>query len=151
VGDLLGTWIRPSYSTPKTMCRATAAVVSVAILVGVAATAVVLGNRGGADLFRMGQARALGLAHARVLGAGRVEAVVALAPQPVPAAKRTRPTAVRCRPGGAGVLRNPWSCTVRYRSGTGAHYRVEVQPDGYYSGTGTGQIDGCCVKAPTLD
>jgi hypothetical protein len=60
-----------------------------AILVGVAATAVVLGNRGGEDLFRMQQARALGGTQARVLSAGRVEAVVALAPEPVPAARRT--------------------------------------------------------------
>jgi hypothetical protein len=49
------------------------------------------------------------------------------------------------------VLRNPWSCTIRYRSGTRAYYRVRVQPNGYYSGTGAGIIDGCCVKTPMLD
>jgi hypothetical protein len=79
------------------------------------------------------------------------QAVVAQAPEPVSPAKRTRPASVLCRPGGPGPLRNPWSCTIRYRSGTRAHYRVEVQPNGYYSGTGTGIIDGCCVKTPTLD
>jgi hypothetical protein len=49
------------------------------------------------------------------------------------------------------VLRNPWSCTIRYRSGTRAHYRVIVRPDGSYTGVGTGIIEGCCVKTPTLD
>ena len=122
-----------------------------AILLGVVATAVVLRDRGGEDLFRIQESRALSLPHASVLSAARVEAVVKLAPEPVPAARRTTPALVRCRPGGAGVLRNPWSCTIRYRSGTRAHYRVQVQPSGYYSGTGTGVIDGCCVEAPTLD
>jgi hypothetical protein len=122
-----------------------------AILVGIAATAVVLRNRGGEDLFRMEQSRSLALKSATVLSAARVEAVVASAPEPVPAAKRTPAAQVRCRPGGAGVLRNPWSCTIRYRSGTRAHYLVRVQPNGFYSGAGTGIIDGCCVKAPTLD
>jgi hypothetical protein len=133
------------------MRRLTAAVVWMGILVGIAATAVVLRNRGGEDLFRLRQSRALSLTPAKTLSAARVEVVVGLAPEPVPSARRTHPARVLCRAGGAGVLRNPWSCTIRYRSGTRAHYRVEVQPNGYYSGTGTGVIDGCCVKAPTLD
>ena len=121
------------------------------ILVGIAATVAVLRERGGADLFRIEQSRALVLRPATVLKAAQVRAVVAQAPEPVKPSERTPPTLVRCRPGGAGVLRDPWSCTIRYRSGTLAHYRVEVEPDGRYSGTGTGVIDGCCVKTPTLD
>lgn len=132
------------------MRRFTAAVVWMAILVGIAATAAVLRYRGAADLFRIEQSRSLTLRPATVLAAARVEAVVAQAPEPVSPAKRTSPVQVRCRPGGSGVLRNPWSCTIRYRSGTRAYYRVSVQPSGYYSGTGSGQIDGCCVKTPTL-
>jgi hypothetical protein len=80
-----------------------------------------------------------------------VAAVVAQAPEPVPAARRTRPAQVRCRPEGGGTLRNPWSCTILYRSGKRAHYRVVVQPDGHYTGVGTGIITGCCVEAPTLE
>lgn len=133
------------------MRRLTAAVVWMAILVGIAATVVVLRDRGGAGLFRIEQSRAFALKPTTVLRAAQVQAVVAEAPEPVPALERTPPVAVRCRPGGVGVLRDPWSCTIRYRSGTRAHYRVEVQPDGHYSGTGTGAIDGCCVKTPTLD
>ncbi len=86
-----------------------------------------------------------------MLSAASVESVVAQAPEPVLAGRRTPVVRVRCRPGGGGPLRNPWSCNIRYRSGTRAHYRVQVQPNGYYSGTGTGRIDGCCVKTPTLD
>jgi hypothetical protein len=133
------------------MKRLAAAVVWMVVLVGIAGAAVVLRNRGGGDLFRIEQSRSLNLTPATVLSAARVEAVVAQAPEPVLPAKRTPPAQVRCRPGGAGVLRNPWSCVIRYRSGAHAHYRVQVQPNGYYSGTGTGSIDGCCVKTPTLD
>jgi hypothetical protein len=133
------------------MKRLAAAVVWMVVLVGIAGAVVVLRNRGGEDLFRIEQSRSLNLTPATVLSAARVEAVVAHAPEPVLPAKRTPPARVRCRPGGAGVLRNPWSCVIRYRSGTHAYYRVQVQPNGYYSGTGTGSIDGCCVKTPTLD
>jgi hypothetical protein len=133
------------------MRRSTATVVAMVILAGIAAAVVVLRERGGEDLLRIEQSRAPALAPAKILSAARVEAVVALAPEPVRPSRRTRPAQVRCRPGGGGPLRNPWSCTVRYRSGTRAHYRVLVQPDGYYSGTGTGVIDGCCVRTPTLD
>jgi hypothetical protein len=133
------------------MPRLAASVVWLAVLVGLAGAVVVLGNRGGGDLFGVEQSRSLALPSAIVLAAARVEAVVAQAPEPVSAAKRTAPAQVSCRPGGAAPLRNPWSCEIRYRSGTRAHYRVLVQPNGYYSGTGTGIIDGCCVKTPTLD
>ncbi len=122
-----------------------------AILVGIAATAVVVFNQGGENLFRIEQSRSLVQKTATVLSAARVEAVVATAPEPVEAARRTPAAQVRCRAEGPGPLRNPWSCTIRYRSGTRAHYRVQVQPNGYYSGTGTGVIDGCCVKTPTLN
>jgi hypothetical protein len=130
--------------------RTTAAVLWLAILVGIAATAVVLRNRGGEDLFRIEQARSLGSRTATMLSAARVEAVVGQAPEPVATDRRTPLTRVSCLPGGPGPLRNPWLCTIEYRSGTRARYRVQVQPDGYYSGTGTGIIDGCCVKTPTL-
>lgn len=133
------------------MHRLTTAVVSMVVLVGLAAAVVVLRNRGGEDFLRIEQSRALELTPATVLSAARVEAVVAQAPEPVSAPTRTPPGQVRCRPGGARPLRNPWTCEIRYRSGTLAHYRVLVQPNGYYHGTGTGIIDGCCVKTPTLD
>lgn len=132
--------------------RLTPAVVSLAALAGVAGGAVALHERGGADLFRFQQARALSTAHETVLGARAVQAVVAqAAPEPVATARRTPVAAVRCRAGLEGALRNPWSCTVGYRSGTRAHYRVVVQPNGEYFGTGTGVIEGCCVRVPAAE
>lgn len=133
------------------MGKRTAAVVWMTILVGIAAAVVVLGDRGGGDLFRLEQARSLSLRPVTVLSAAGVEAVVAQAPEPVAADRRTPVARVSCRPQGSGPLRNPWSCAIRYRSGIRAHYLVQVQPDGYYSGRGTGVIDGCCVKTPMLD
>jgi hypothetical protein len=130
----------------------TALVVCALVLAGIAGAGVaVFGGRGGEEAFRYEQSRALALTPATVLSARRVEAYVAKAPEPVPAAKRTSPTRVRCRPGGPGVLRNPWSCTIRYRSGTAARYRVVVRPDGFYRGVGAGIIEGCCIKTPASD
>jgi hypothetical protein len=122
-----------------------------AVLLGVAATVVALRSRGSEEAWRYQQAGSTALKPSPVLSAARVAAVVAQAPEPVPAARRTRPAQVRCRPGAGGTLRNPWSCTILYRSGTRAHYRVVVQPDGHYTGVGTGIITGCCVEAPTLE
>jgi hypothetical protein len=133
------------------MRRLAALVVSGSILVGVGGTVIALRSRGSEDVFRIEQSRSLTIAPATALSAARVEAVVAKAPEPVRPARRTRPAQVRCSPGTGGTLRNPWSCKIRYRSGMRAHYRVVVEPDGYYRGAGTGIIEGCCVKVPTLD
>lgn len=133
------------------MRRTAAVVVWIVLAVGVAGGMLALHSRGGVELLRAEQSRALGLRSTKTLTAAGVEAVVASAPEPVAPAKRTRPAQVRCRPGTGGTLRNPWSCTIRYRSGVRAHYRVVVEPNGYYSGTGTGIIEGCCVATPTLN
>jgi len=129
----------------------TALIVWGAILVGAAGAVVALSGRGGEEVFRLEQSRSLTARPKRVLTAAQVEVVVSKAPEPVPAAARTQPAQVRCRPGAGGMFRNPWSCMIRYRSGRFAHYRVVVQPDGHYTGVGTGIISGCCVRTPTLD
>jgi hypothetical protein len=131
--------------------RLAALLVWIVALVGLAGGAVAFHSRGGEDLFRLRQSRSSTLRTATALSVFQVESVVAEAPEPVSSAKRTHPSQVRCLPDGGGVLRNPWSCAIRYHSGTRAHYRVEVQPDGYYTGVGTGIISGCCVKTPTLE
>jgi hypothetical protein len=133
------------------MRRLTAAIVWGAVLLGVAGTVVGLRGRGSEEVFQYEQSSSLARRPVTVLSAAHVAAVVGQAPEPVPAAERTRPTHVSCHPGGGGTLRNPWSCTIRYRSGTQAHYRVVVQPDGHYIGSGSGIISGCCVEAPPLD
>jgi hypothetical protein len=133
------------------MRRLAALVVWTTILVGVVGGLVGLRSRGGVELFRYQQSLALRVSSATVLSAANVEAFVAKAPEPVRPANRTPPAVVRCRPGSARVLRNPWSCTIRYRSGTRAYYSVMVHPDGSYVGTGTGIIEGCCIKTPAFD
>ncbi|HEY2631546.1 MAG TPA: hypothetical protein VGI26_04125 [Solirubrobacteraceae bacterium] len=127
----------------------TALVVCSLVLVGIAGAGVAVFGRGGEESFRYEQSRALALNPATVLSARHVEAFVAKAPEPVAPAQRTSPMLVRCRPGGGAVLRNPWSCTIRYRSGKLAAYRVTVQPNGFYRGVGPGIIEGCCVVTPT--
>jgi len=126
-------------------------IVCATLLLGVAAAVVAFRGRGGEEVFRFEQSRLPALTSPTVLSAARVAAVVALAPEPVPAGRRTPPAQVRCRPRGGGILRNPWACTIVYRSGTRAQYRVIVEPDGHYTGVGTGIISGCCVEAPTLN
>lgn len=133
------------------MARLTALIVWLVALVGLAGAAMAFDSRGSADLFDLQQSHLLARRAATALGAAQVEKVVGEAPEPVAPARRTPPAQVRCRPGAGGTLRNPWSCAIRYRSGTRAHYRVVVQPDGEYAGTGTGIINGCCVKPPTLE
>jgi hypothetical protein len=126
----------------------TALIVCALVLVGISGAGVAVFGRGNEESFRYEQSRALAISPATVLSARHVEAFVAKAPEPVAASKRTPPTLVRCRPEGDGVLRNPWSCTIRYRSGTQAHYRISVRPDGFYRGVGAGVIEGCCIKTP---
>ena len=121
------------------------------LIVGAAGAFVALGGRGSQDAFRSVQSRSLTLVPPGVLSAARVAAEVAKEPEPVEAARRTPAVQARCQPKGGGTLRNPWACTVRYRSGTEAHYLVQVQPDGSYTGVGTGLISGCCIKVPTLN
>ena len=133
------------------MRRLTVLVVWGVVLLGVAGGAVALRSRGAQEVFEAEQSGALTIRPATVVTAADVAAVVGEAPEPVPAAQRTKPAEVRCLPGASATLRNPWSCTIRYRSGTHAYYRVTVEPDGHYNGVGTGIISGCCVKVPTLD
>jgi len=121
------------------------------VLVGVAGAVVALRSRGSEEAFQNEQSSSLALRPSPVLRAAQVATVVALAPEPVATAQRTRAVHVSCRPGGGGPLRNPWTCMILYRSGTRAHYRVQVEPNGSYSGVGTGIIEGCCVKVPTLN
>jgi hypothetical protein len=121
------------------------------VLVGVAGAVVALRSRGSEEAFQNEQSSSLALRPSPVLRAAQVAAVVAFAPEPVAPAQRTRPVHVSCRPGGGGTLRNPWTCTILYRSGRRVSYRVVVEPDGHYTGVGPGIISGCCVDVPTLN
>jgi hypothetical protein len=133
--------------------RLIATVVWGALVFGAAGSVLALGSRGGAEVFQYEQSSRSASATESdgQVSAAHVAAVVAQAPEPVIAVRRTRPAQVRCLPGDGAVLRDPWSCSIVYRDGTRAHYVVTVEPDGHYRGTGTGIITGCCVRTPALD
>jgi hypothetical protein len=146
----------PSSRSPRverpTRRRLVATVVSGALLFGAAGSVVALAGRGGAEVFQYEQSSRTSVeGSAGQVSAAHVAAVVAQAPEPVIAVRRTRPAQVRCQPGAGAVLRDPWSCAIVYRDGTRAYYVVTVEPDGHYRGTGTGIITGCCVQTPALD
>jgi hypothetical protein len=132
---------------------AAALVVWGALLFGATGAVVALGSRGGAEVFQYEQSSRSSSVEgsAGQVSAAHVAAVVAQAPEPVIAIRRTPTVQVRCQPGSGAVLRNPWSCAIVYRDGTRAHYEVTVEPDGHYTGRGTGIIAGCCVQTPALD
>ena len=91
-----------------------------------------------------------------------VEQLIRTAPDPIPP-HESDATASRCRADGRRELRTPWQCTVRYRSGSVARYRVTIETDGSYRARyslvirpdgvrdpGRGATaSGCCLRAPT--
>lgn len=95
--------------------------------------------------------------HAGVLTPGAVAKVVQAAPDPV---TRAKGVSARCRAEGRGDLRNPWRCSITYRSGRIIRYHVTIAANGAYSGdhelvrfrglihSDTGTINGCCVAIP---
>ena len=89
--------------------------------------------------------------HSRVVDPRELEALVKKAPEPTPAGPGSSARDARCTPGSRAGERNPWSCVVRYASGTTRRYRVTVRPNGSYRGadrTGQFLVDGCCVSTP---
>ena len=114
--------------------------VLVPVLAGLFVTAVMAGNRGADSTFSSAE-RAAG-----PLTAAKLEALVRKAPTAKNAAPDPR-TRATCRPGGSGQLRNPWSCTLHYRSGLRLTYRVRVYPNGTVVGRKAhGIIHGCCLE-----
>ena len=128
-----------------------APVVCGALIIGALGAVIAFGARGGNESFRAVQTHGLSESVSTVLTGPNVAKAISTAPEPVAAPLRTPVVKAVCLSKGKGALPNPWECTLRYRSGTVAHYLVAVQPDGAYSGIGTGFISGCCVKVPTLN
>lgn len=87
------------------------------------------------------------------LSADAVEKLMLSSPDPRPPHSRSG-TRSRCTPEGERDLRNPWRCTVQYRSGSVARYRVRINADGSYVAqysTGTARARGCCLDLPGAD
>ena len=115
------------------------------LAVGLIATVVALNARNSGDAFVPAQR------HLQPLGAPAVERIVSTAPAPIdPSANGQANT--RCNAQGSGQLRNPWLCTLRYRSGWTLEYVVNIKGTGAYVGQRqddpTGFIKGCCIQVP---
>ncbi len=112
------------------------------IAIGVIATAVAVLNRGGDPEFVFRQENLTALTPAVL------EHFVASAPDPRPGMGRHRGIRARCSAQGAGELRNPWVCTVKYPVGPSVRYRVVIAPTGQVNGSsrdGSLVIYGCCL------
>ena len=114
---------------------------------GIAGTVAGLAGRGADEAFLLGQANP-----PRVTTAA-VEKLMRSAPDPTPP-HDSGATRSRCRAEGRRGLRNPWRCTVRYRSGSVAHYSVTLDGDGSYVARyagGTATAKGCCLRVPAAE
>jgi hypothetical protein len=119
------------------------------LAVGLIAAVIALDQRHTGDAFSADQRPVQAFDQRRA-----VERLVATAPAPSTPATNGKASA-SCQPGTAGVLRNPWRCTLRYRSGLSVPYVVTVRSDGSYFGRGptarnglTDTIHGCCLRSP---
>ena len=98
------------------------------LVLGVAGAVVAVASRESDTAFLYAQE------HPRTLEPQAMEAAVRKGPDPVPGGGRAPSTRAKCRPGGNGPERNPWSCTVSYASGNDVRYRVIVSANGDFHG-----------------
>jgi hypothetical protein len=123
------------------------AVALVVCVVGVVGTIVALNARGADDAFLLRQE------HPVKLSAAAVEELMLSAPDPEPPHDPAG-TRADCTAEGRRDLRNPWQCTVHYRSGSVADYRVTINADGSYFARYKGDsatARGCCLDVPGAD
>jgi hypothetical protein len=117
------------------------------VAAGLAGSAVALGSRGGDAQFLQEQR------HPPSLRPAEVERVVRSAPDPKSGTGHG--VAATCKPKGAGPLRNPWSCVVRFQSGKRVRLNVQIQNDGTYDGRYVGvagaAASGCCINLPGIE
>lgn len=116
-----------------------------AIAVGVVALFVSMGARGADPRFVSAQQ------HPSVIEPGALSRAVAQTHEPLPGNHGQPARHASCVPGSAiGPLRNPWSCSVLYRSGRTVTYVITVRQSGVFHGEnarGDASIDGH-VRAP---
>jgi len=63
-------------------------------------------------------------------------------------------TRARCSTEGRRELRNPWRCTVHFRSGSVARFVVTIRTDGSYRARylgSTATATGCCLSVPAAE
>lgn len=121
----------------------TAVLVTLGAVLGTGLTiaAVALGAFGGDAAFLERQRKA---APTR---AGDIERLLLTTPSPF-APHRRDAVEARCTTRGSGELRNPWRCSVAYRSGPKARFRLNIRYDGSFKADhldGSGAVVACCV------
>lgn len=87
------------------------------------------------------------------VSAEAVEELMLTAPDPQPPHARSAARS-RCDTDGRRELRNPWHCTVHYRSGSVARFVVTLKSDGSYVGDyagDTAKATGCCLRLPAAE
>ena len=115
-----------------------------AVVAGVAGSVVAIGTRYPDDAYLFSQRNSRGIT------AEGVERIVKTAPEPV-AGRHPPGLAASCQAATRLALRNPWRCTVRYRSGFRARFLITVRRDGSYVGDYAGRrgvVTGCCIDVP---
>ena len=132
----------PGLTYPQRLARGV--VVAVLLAVGVAGGYTGVRARERDDAFVLHQL------HPTLVKKTDVDKMVATAPEPVSKGRGTPSVSTNCHPANFGDLRSPWKCTVRYRSGRTAHYDVNVEHDGHFTGTGSGRFSGCCISVPIV-
>ena len=115
------------------------------VAAGLAGTVAAVGARGADDAFLLRQKSPT------IVSREAVEKLVLTAPNLEPP-HESPGVASRCRARGQRELRNPWRCTVSYRSGNRIRLTVTIKPDGSYIGDYFGdqdaRADGCCLRIP---
>ena len=120
--------------------------VSAVLLVGIAGTVVALAHRESDTEFVYRQQSL------RPLDPGRLERLLLATRDPRPGHHGQLARTVQCHGAGSSVLRNPWTCSLRYVAPGGITLRVVVSPDGSVRGVGAGgsvTVRGCCVAPGT--
>ncbi len=126
-----------------------AIVLCTVLLIATTGAAIAFVSLGSGDLVRDTQSQSLGMP-APILRTSDVDSAVMHIPAPVAARARTPGLSAQCVARGSGPLRDPWTCMIKYRSGVEAHYIIEVNGDGSFTGAGTGLVNGCCVRLPRV-
>lgn len=115
------------------------------VVAGLAGTVAAVSARDADDAFLLRQESPT------TVSSAAVEKLVLTAPDLAPP-HESPGVASRCRALGERELRNPWRCTVSYRSGNQVRLTVTIRPDGSYVGDYFGDEDaraeGCCLRVP---
>jgi hypothetical protein len=117
------------------------------VAVAIAAVLIGLSGRGAEEAFLVSQK------NPTRVSAEAMEKLMLGVPDPAPPHDKSA-TRARCDTSGRRELRNPWNCTIHYRSGGVARLVVTLKNDGSYVGQyvgDTARATGCCLDLPAAE